>query len=375
MDTTSPADPVVAWGRALAALEPLFVEDRPAQERADRLADLVHQLAPDGLAACLLWTDGPPVLAYRGDAILTPEGEESLRQGLLRLDPRAADVRRLEDLEKRLSMRTRAAALTHGGRGWGGLLLARPESAGGLDVSETLLLATARTAALHCHLAAEAVLAREARERLAEVDDVALLGDAALMLAHDLNDVLNTMILQASLVQMKVDAQRREELGVIRQQGRRAAWLLLPLQQTWQQRRHGGQALDLNTVVRQVVAEGEAPPARLELADALPGIPSTRSGLRRLVGTLLRLVSSRQAGPVLVRTLPEGKGSRLLVGDAGLLASGEELGNPFDAENGLFGGPTLLEGLALQSLLRQSGGKLKVVSGPDGVLAVTVTWG
>jgi hypothetical protein len=370
-----PADLVVAWGQALAALEPPFADNRPLQERADRVADLVYQLAPDGLAACLLWADGPPVLACRGAAVLTPEGEESLRQGLLHLDPRDAEVRRLEDLEKRLCMRTQAVAITHGGRGWGHLLLGRPESAGGLDVSETLLLATARTVGLRCHLEAEAALAREAHERLAEVDDVALLGDAALMLAHDLNDVLNTMILQASLVQMKVDAQRREELGMIRQQGRKAAWLLQPLQQTWQQRRHGSQTIDLNTAIRHVVAEGEAPPARLELADGLPAVPGTRSGLRRLVGTLLRLVASRQGGPVLVRTLAEDKGARLLVGDADLLTTGEELINPFDAENGLFGGATLLEGLALQSLLRQSGGKLKILSRPDGALAVTVTWG
>jgi hypothetical protein len=284
-------------------------------------------------------------------------------------------VQHLEDLKKRLPLRTAAAAVTHGERGWGYLLLGRPEPASEVDVSETLLLATSHTLALRFHLEVETSQAREARERLAEVDDMALLGDAALMLAHDLNDVLNTMILQASLVQMKVDAQRREELGVIRQQGRRAAGLMQPLQRTWQQRRHGGQTIDLNTVVRQVAAEGEAPPARLELTDGLPRVPSTHSGLRRQVGTLLRLVSSHQAGPVPVRTLAEGKGVRLLVGDAQLAATGEELITPFDVENGLFGGPTLLEGLALQSLLRQSGGKLKVFSRTDGALAVTVTWG
>jgi hypothetical protein len=372
---TVPADLVVAWGQALAALEPPFPDSRPLQERADRVADLVYQLAPDGLAACLLWADGPPVLACRGAAILTPEGEESLRQRLMRLDPRDAEVRRLEELEKRLSMRTQAVAITHGGRGWGHLLLGRPESAGGLDVSETLLLATARTVGLRCHLEAEAALAREARDRLAEVDDVALLGDAALMLAHDLNDVLNTMSLQAALVQRKVDAQSRTELDVIRQQVRQGAWLLQPLQQTWYQRRQGGQTIDLNTAIRHVVAEGEVPPSRLELADGLPPVPGTRSGLRRLVGTLLRLVASRQSGPVLVRTLAEGKGARLLVGDAEILAGGEELLRPFDAETGLFGGATLLEGLALQSLLRQSNGKLKVFSRADAALAVTAAWG
>jgi hypothetical protein len=378
MDNTSPASLVAAWGASLGALELLFHETLPAPERAQRLAELLRQLAPGGLAACLLRTGETPILACSAEAGLPTELEQAVQHELTRLDGCAAGLVRLEDLEKPLSLHSQAVAVTHGDHSWGYLLLGQPRDAAAewLTVTGALLQATARTLALHLHLETESARAREVRDRLAEIGDVALLGDAALMLAHDLNDVLNTMILQASLVQMKVDAQRREELGLIRQQGRRAAGLLLPLQQTWQQRRHGGQAVDLNALVRQVAAESEAPRARLDLAAELPPVPVTRSGLRRLVGVLLRLVSSHRPAttePILIQTVADG-GVRLLVSAAPLAATGEEMPNPFDAEDGLFGGPTLLEGLALQSLLRQSNGKFRVSRLPEGGLAVSVTW-
>ncbi len=59
------------------------------------------------------------------------------------------------------------------------------------------------------------------RDEQAELARFALVGQAFVGLAHELNNALNSMMLQTSVVQMRVDQQARSDLAAIRQHGRR----------------------------------------------------------------------------------------------------------------------------------------------------------
>jgi phosphoglycerate-specific signal transduction histidine kinase len=136
-----------------------------------------------------------------------------------------------------------------------------------------------------------ALLARcEALEReQAELARFALIGQAFIGLAHELNNALNSMMLQTSVVQMRMDEQGRHELAAIRQHGAQAAGLVRTLQHAVQERREKSYPVDLNSVLTEIVQE--EPELRRHLSPSLspkaPHIHSTRSAVKQLVRLLL----------------------------------------------------------------------------------------
>jgi signal transduction histidine kinase len=288
---------------------------------------------------------------------------------------------RLPDLESRLGWHSQAAAIAHGQQAWGFLLLAQPDDtpAGWLAPAETLLLGTAQTLALHLQLEVGDRQRHELLEQIAESADLVLLGEAGAGLIHELNNCLNGILLQASIVETRVPPGLREEIDVIRRQGRQAAALLRPLQQARQERRQRVRPVDLNQVVREVqtVEAEESRHVRTDLAPDLPPVEATYGGLRNLVRWLLHAALSRQpssAGPVSVRTRVEGPRVLLVLEDAGPPLPETALVHLFDMEEGIFAPSSLLEGLASQSLLRQFGATLQAQARREGGLTLTVEW-
>jgi signal transduction histidine kinase len=278
-------------------------------------------------------------------------------------------------------MPSQAAAVVYGERAWGFLLLAQPRGtpADWIAVSGALLLGTARTLALLLQLERETRRRQELQQQWDEAADLLLLGEAASGLTHEINNCLNSILLQASVVQMRASPELREELSTIRHHGRQAAALLHPLQQARQRQRERAQPVDLNQSVREVVAaEPDGPRLfRLELAPGLLPVQARRDGVRALVRWLLHTAQSRQppaAGPVSVRTWGDDARALLAVEDAGPAVPEPVAEHLFAEAEGLLDQPRLLERLAGQSLLHQFGATLQAQARAEGGVTLTVEW-
>src|SRR5579875_259213 len=138
----------------------------------------------------------------------------------------------------------------------------------------------------------------------AELMRVALIGQAFLGLAHELNNALNSMILQAAVVQMRVPEQERQELAVIRQHGTRAASLIRSLQQVVQERRDQSYPVDLNSALTEVLEEEPELCRRisLHLLAKAPHIHSMRSTVKQLVRLILEGVCAGTQATVPIQT-------------------------------------------------------------------------
>jgi hypothetical protein len=368
---------VQCWGRWPIELDNLFRASLSGLERASRLAELLQPLTAAGLSACQLSGETDPMLAWT--CTPGPEGERCLREGLARLDPCSEQVVHLEDLERVLKVSSQIAAVSHAGRGWGFLILAHPQgtSPARLAVSEQLLLEAARTLALYFRLDTEAASRQHLLVQFQESAHTILVGDAVLALVHDVNNYLNQMVLQTAVVQMSVDKQQRTDLGLIRDEGRKAAELLRPLQRSWEERRKAAEPIDLNRLMSEVRAAEPDGPARLrlELGTTVPPVRGDRGVVRRLVRLLMLASLAHQSAvePVLVRTWSEDEQPRLTVEQNGPALSERGQADLFDAEEGVFARSGVLERLAIQSLLRQCGATLRATPA-EGWLALTVVW-
>jgi signal transduction histidine kinase len=364
-----------AWGQSQAALVDLFQATATPAERAERLAVLLQVLTPSGLSACQLAAEGQVALAWR-----TPVGPPAaelnawLGKVLAGLDPLADGLICLPGLEDRLGMPGQAAAIVQGNQSWGFLLLAHSHEtpAAWTALAGTLLRETARTLALLLRLEGET------RQRQESADEL-LLGEAAAGLVHDINDCLNSILLQVAVIQVRASPEVRQDLEVIRQHGRLAAGLLRPLQQARQRQRERAQPVDLNRCVREVVAAEPDGTGRfqMELAPQLRPIQATRDGMKRLVSWLLHTAGDRQpaeAGPVLVRTWSDATRVLFTVADAGPAVPEPVLDQLFHEAEGLLDPRRVLERLAGQSLLRQFGATLQAQARAEGGVMVTVEW-
>jgi hypothetical protein len=196
-------------------------------------------------------------------------------------------------------------------------------------------------------------------------------------LTHTLNNSLNTMLLQASTLQLRADKSLREDIGVIRREGAQAAAWLRPLQQVRESRRQVRAQSDLNAAVRQALAGFPEGSVRAELGVALPGVPAPPIPLRRLTTLLLRVARACQMPadrPVGLRTEARGQEVRLLLQFEGVRVGPEGLNNVTELAADLLGGMHELERTAAQSLARRLGARVRVSDRPEGGVTVAVTW-
>jgi signal transduction histidine kinase len=373
--------PGTAGDRLPTALDEVLRETAAPAERAARIAALLQTLAPAGLSACQL-ADGECHWQLAEGLAAPPDLRDWLRRELANLNPLSADLMRLPGLEDRLGLSSQVAAVARQGQPWGFLMLAHPPETPADVVAGAgpQLLTAAWALAALLQLEAEAGGRQEMQDRLAETADLILLGEAVSGLTHELNNCLNSILLQASVLQLRASSDLRDDVAVIRHHGRLAASLMRPLQQARQKQRKAARPTDLNQLVREAVADEPAGErvVRLELAPRLRPLQVRREGLRNLVRWLLHTALARQpdsAGPVAVRTWEDGGRVLFAVEDAGPDVAVPILEHLFDQEEGVLDPTDLLERLAGQSFVRQSGATLHAEAKAEGGLRLTVGWG
>jgi signal transduction histidine kinase len=194
-----------------------------------------------------------------------------------------------------------------------------------------------------------------------------------------LNNCLNGIVLQTSILQMRTSPDSPEELGVIRQQAKQAAELIRPLQPGRGDDRQPPPPTDLNLIVRQVVDAQTDGSHRIhmDLAVPLPALGVNRYGLLRLVGWLLHTALLRQppeAGPVIVRTRSDTARVSLIVEDSGPAPPEPVLAHLFGAEAETGDHVRMLERLAGRFWLRKFNATLEAQTRSEGGLTLTVQW-
>ncbi len=210
---------------------------------------------------------------------------------------------------------------------------------------------------------------KAAEQERDEFAGFALAGQAAAGLAHELNNLLNTIVLQASVLQLQVDEKFHPALDVIRKQANASTGLLRTLSQVSGDRVKRFYSVDLVRAVQEVLAEEPALGARICWASPGQPLPTFRgiySGLKQVVRLLLKAAAG-ESSSLQVRACCDGPGVQLVIecnedltasNDCGLLWS--RLGE--------------LEQLAGQSLLRQMDGELQMAPRPDGGFIVRASW-
>jgi hypothetical protein len=357
-------------GRCQAGVASALRQSSAREDRAARLADLLLELMPGAAwTACLLSGEDPGSLAIRPEAgSIGPEEKERLRGQLAALDPLASEILELPSASKE-GTRARAVAIHEDDRPRGFLAIGLSAAA----PPETMMRAEALLA-----VCGPAVAVRwqweTARGEQEELAKVALLGQAFVGLAHELNNALNSMMLQTSVVQLRVDAQARTDLAAIRQHGVQAAALVRSLQHVSQERREKAYPVDLNNVLTDVLEE--TPALRRRVSAQLDGeatwIQSTRSAVKQLVRLLLEGLLAGTKSALRVRTEKR---------EGGVALNVEMAETPAETEQGASTPQTVLwqhldeaSRHAGQSLLRQLGGTLTVDWGKDKGWVVRVVW-
>ncbi len=358
-------------GRCQAGITVLLRQSSAPEERAARLADLLLELLPAAVrTACLLRGEGVDCLSVRPEKDTSgSERKEAWRAQLASLDTLATGVQTLPAVS---GVRTLAAAIHEEERRRGFLAIALPEGTLKEEVARAEALLAVAAPATALRWAVETM-----RREQTELARFALLGQALVGLAHELNNALNSMMLQTSVVQLRVDEKTRQELSAIRQHGAQAAALVRSLQHVVQERREKSYAVDLNGIVVEVVADEPELRRRVSMQfDAeSPSISRTRSTVKQLVRLILEGVCAGTKAAVRLRTEKRPDGAALIVEMAEAPAGLSEEGGAPPAQVVLWDNLDEVGRQAGQSLLRQLGGTLTVEPADEDTLVLRVVWG
>jgi hypothetical protein len=192
----------------------------------------------------------------------------------------------------------RAASIHHGSASYGWLVVAvRADlSTEKLADIDALLTIAAHSLALHLELMLGELHLQNLRREREELTDMLLAGDALLGFTHDLNNSLNSIILQTSVLELKAGEALRSETTVIRKLGTQAANKLGMFQRFRDHYRQAKVSVDLNQTIRRLFADGPAlgDPVQLELSPEPLTILGHTMVLRQLISVLLRLARSGQ---------------------------------------------------------------------------------
>lgn len=287
----------------------IFRRSTDRAQWAEGLAEWLVGSAPGAAwSACLLNSEGTACWAVRPDEESTLSERLNILQSQLPLfDPLARGVETLP-LEAMPDYQVLASAIHREERPRGFLLIALPRTTSQIEVAyaETLLAAAAPTVA-QCW-----TMQTLQRER-AEWERFTLLGRAFTGLAHELNNMLNSMMLQTSMVQLHVDPQRRQELTAIRQQGAQAAELLRSCQHVVHQHHEALYPVELASVLAEILEENPDLRRRVSLRASIdsPHLQSTRSAVKLLVLLLLEGVCAATTATVSVATQTQEQGVAL----------------------------------------------------------------
>ncbi len=244
------------------------------------------------------------------------------------------------------------------------------------QASEGLPALADAVAAVDAHSLALCRQLEALRRERDEFAGFALAGQAMVGLAHELNNLLNAVVLQASVIQLQADEKFHPALDGIRRQANQATGLLRPLGQLSALRAKTFYPVDLGRVVEDVLREQPALAGRVAYSPAATSPPPVRAvsgALKQLVRLLLSGASAWAATPVRVGTEKRGDGVQLVIELAAPPSRDGEDAPPVNADSVLWNQLNDLERLAAQSLLRQLEGALRVEARPGGC-SVRVRW-
>lgn len=345
---------------------------------ADGLADLLLELLPRAsLTACLLRGEGTVCLTIRpGRERSASEQKRLLRSKLASLDPVAPGVQKLP-AEALPGLHGLAAAIQADEHPRGFLVVGLPAEATVEDRARTEVVLTV----VGPMVALRWLLAALQREQ-AELAPFALVGQALAGLGHELNNALNSMMLQASVVQLRVDPEVHPELASIRKHGSQAANLVRSLQHVIQERRENSYAVDLDSVLAEILEEetelsrrlSVAPRSRRSEAGSVPRIHGTHSAVKQLLRLLLEGVCAGTKATVKAATGEADGGAALSLNIADAAAEIDTEEGPSAAAALLWQNLDEVGRYAGQSLLRQLGGALTTERANDGTLVLRVVW-
>jgi hypothetical protein len=365
-------DLAAGLARCRRAVDGLMARPPGAGAWAAEAAAALLGLAPGlRLALCRRCDGAGAATAARAADGSTPQSaSEALAAEQRRLEGRDAGAHPSPALGAAFGLRCLAACLRDGRGAWGLLAVAAARDA----PPQTLAVAHALLTEAAGGLAHRRRLEDAERER-DELAGFALAGQATAGIAHELNNCLNAMVLQASVLQMELDAKLHGPLDVIRRQAAQATGLLRPLGQASAERARGFYAVDLSQVLNDLLCGDPALAGRVRFVAPAADIPSVR-GATSAVKQFLRLVltAAASASPLLrMHVAADGAGVRLLA--EGFEAEQQDGAAVASAETVVWARLGDLERAAAQSVLRQLGGELRVEAAAERGFRLTVSWG
>src|SRR5260370_27525871 len=146
--------------------------------------------------------------------------------------------------------------------------------------------------------------------------------DLAYLLGHEFNNFLNNLLLHISILELHAaEDKTHAELETIRRLGRELAAKVHQFQQLSRKHRPPPSAVDLNQVVRDVIAAAKPADAcrlHLQLVADLPSVLGSVSDLRHLVELLVQAAAEAlpaTGGEITLRTELASTSARLVVDD------------------------------------------------------------
>jgi hypothetical protein len=227
----------------------------------------------------------------------------------------------------------------------------------------------------------QALLLETARLEQEEASDLVTAGEAAVGMVHAIVNHLNSMMLQAMAVQMRVPEPLKNDLEGIRREGRLAAVRLQQLQNIREQTVDVAGCTDLEDALRLAIQQSPGAEGRFQttLAGNLPRVQIPRWTAQRLLQLLVQVIQTCHQGE---RPVPISTGQR----SEGVFLSAEIDGPTLGREGStsaeshrlidlqrVNGGIDGLERTAAHYLVRRLGGRLECRNRPGGVL-LTLTW-
>jgi signal transduction histidine kinase len=369
------SDLLAALARCRRAADELIGRPPPAAEWSGQAADALLGLTPAlRLALCHRPDAEPPTVVRSPDGAVAqpPHLAAALRSEMFRLQGLDGAAHLSPALGAMFGLPCLAVRVPDGQGTWA--FLAAGTVKGALD--EDMVMVKAVMSAYADALAVRRRLEAAERER-DECAGFALAGQAVTGLAHEMNNVLNSVVLQSSVLQIQLDEKFHASLDVIRRQTLQATNLLLPLGRVSAERARAFYPVDLNRVVTDLLASDPALAARVRFAPSAQPIPSIRgafSAIKQLIRLLLAAASADSASRLTAHTAGDDAGVQFIVDAPPISEADEGAADVSTAESIMWARLDDLERLAGQSLLRQLSGELQVAARPEGGFTLRLGW-